>query len=93
MPQRNNGRQKKGAGEQAVPDRCLDSRESRDQETGGEQAGRLQSPVKEQEATRPVGKVDLKFDEEKTTFREIETSDFGDFVTEAQVDGGDSSPF
>ncbi len=33
----------------------------------------------------PVGKVDLRFDEEKTTFRSIETSDFGDFVPEAEV--------
>ncbi|MHB1087042.1 MAG: replicative DNA helicase [Minisyncoccota bacterium] len=40
----------------------------------------------------PVGKVDLKFDEEKTTFMSIDKSDFGDFVTEAQV-GGESAPF
>lgn len=33
----------------------------------------------------PVGKIDLKFDEEKTTFRSIDTSDFGDFMTEAEV--------
>ncbi len=38
----------------------------------------------------PVGKVDLRFDDEKTTFVSIEKSDFGDFVTEAQVEG---SPF
>ena len=38
----------------------------------------------------PVGKVDLRFDDEKTTFVSIEKSDFGDFVTEAQIEG---SPF
>lgn len=41
----------------------------------------------------PVGKVDLRFDEEKTTFLPIDKSDFGDFVTEAHVDTGDSAPF
>ena len=39
----------------------------------------------------PVGKIDLRFDEEKTTFRSIEKSDFGDFAPEAQVEEG--SPF
>lgn len=38
----------------------------------------------------PVGKIDLLFDEEKTTFKEIETSDFGDFATETEVE---ASPF
>jgi replicative DNA helicase len=33
----------------------------------------------------PVGKVDLRFDDEKTTFVSIEKSDFGDFMEEAQV--------
>jgi len=40
----------------------------------------------------PVGKVDLLFDEEKTTFRSIEKSDFGDFTPEAAV-GADEQPF
>jgi replicative DNA helicase len=39
----------------------------------------------------PTGKIELHFDEEKTTFREMEKTDFGDYVTEAQVDG--DSPF
>ena len=34
----------------------------------------------------PVGKVELHFDEEKTTFRSIDKSDFGDFTPEAHVD-------
>ena len=42
----------------------------------------------------PVGKIDLYFDEEKTTFRSIDKSDFGDFAaaTQAQVDD-DETPF
>lgn len=40
----------------------------------------------------PVGKVDLLFDEEKTTFLTVEKSDFGDFTPEAKV-GGEESPF
>lgn len=40
----------------------------------------------------PVGKVELRFDEEKTTFVSIDKSDFGDFVTEAEV-AGDEAPF
>ncbi|MEK7133888.1 MAG: replicative DNA helicase [Patescibacteria group bacterium] len=39
----------------------------------------------------PTGKVDLRFDEEKTTFRSVEKSDFGDFISETEVEGG--SPF
>lgn len=34
----------------------------------------------------PVGKVDLRFDEEKTTFLSIDKSDFGDFQPEASVE-------
>ena len=37
----------------------------------------------------PVGKVDLRFDEEKTTFRTIETADFSDFNS----GGGNDAPF
>lgn len=41
----------------------------------------------------PVGKVDLLFDDEKTTFRTVEKSDFGDFTPEASVSGMDEQPF
>lgn len=41
----------------------------------------------------PVGKVDLLFDSEKTTFRSVEKSDFGDFTPEATVTGEDEQPF
>ena len=41
----------------------------------------------------PVGKIDLLFDEEKTTFRSVDKSDFGDFQTEAVVDGENEKPF
>jgi len=40
----------------------------------------------------PIGKVDLRFDEEKTTFLSIEKSDFGDYISEAKV-GEDEAPF
>jgi replicative DNA helicase len=42
----------------------------------------------------PVGKVDLYFDEEKTTFRSLDKSDFSDFaVQEAHVDIAGDEPF
>jgi replicative DNA helicase len=42
----------------------------------------------------PVGKVTLRFDEEKAMFLSVDKSDFGDFVTETHVeDGGESAPF
>ncbi len=41
----------------------------------------------------PVGKIDLRFDEEKTTFRSIDKSDFGDFKPEEATVEADSSPF
>ena len=34
----------------------------------------------------PVGKIDLHFDEEKTTFHTLEKGDFGDFETEAAIE-------
>jgi len=40
----------------------------------------------------PVGKIDLRFDEEKTTFLSIDKSDFGDFTPEAEVQE-ESAPF
>ncbi len=39
----------------------------------------------------PVGKVELHFDEEKTTFRSIDKSNFGDFTEETKVEEG--APF
>lgn len=41
----------------------------------------------------PVGKVELRFDEEKTTFRSIEKSSFGDFTPTEAVVGGEDAPF
>ena len=40
----------------------------------------------------PTGKIDLRFDEEKTTFMSIEKGEFGDFNTEAKV-GEEDVPF
>ncbi|MEK7132740.1 MAG: replicative DNA helicase [Patescibacteria group bacterium] len=40
----------------------------------------------------PVGKIDLRFDEKKTTFLSIDKNDFGDFTTEAKV-GDEDAPF
>lgn len=40
----------------------------------------------------PVGKVDLIFDDQQTTFRTVETSNFGDFTPEASVEE-ESAPF
>lgn len=40
----------------------------------------------------PVGKIELLFDEEKTTFRSIDKSDFGDFTQETEVEK-ESAPF
>ena len=40
----------------------------------------------------PTGKIELRFDEEKTTFLSIDKSDFGDFTPEATV-GEESAPF
>jgi replicative DNA helicase len=39
----------------------------------------------------PIGKVDLMFDSEQTTFKTVEHSDFGDFTPEAAV--GEDAPF
>ncbi|MDR3571405.1 MAG: replicative DNA helicase [Candidatus Pacebacteria bacterium] len=39
----------------------------------------------------PIGKVDLFFDDEKTTFKPIDKSDFADFVTQGTVEG--DAPF
>ena len=39
----------------------------------------------------PVGKIDLRFDEQKATYVSVEKSDFGDFVQETEISGG--APF
>ena len=39
----------------------------------------------------PIGKIELRFDEEKTTFLSIDKSDFGDFTPEAHVE--EEAPF
>jgi replicative DNA helicase len=41
----------------------------------------------------PTGRVELRFDDEKTTFLSIDKSDFGDYVPEASVSSGDDTPF
>jgi len=42
----------------------------------------------------PTGKVELRFDEEKTTFLSIDKSDFGDFTPEAEVEAeSGAAPF
>lgn len=42
----------------------------------------------------PTGRIELRFDEEKTTFVPIEKSDFGDFASEAKVEtGAEETPF
>ncbi|MBI4094088.1 replicative DNA helicase [Candidatus Kaiserbacteria bacterium] len=42
----------------------------------------------------PTGKIELRFDEQRTTFLSIDKSDFGDFMPEAAVVEGDgSTPF
>ncbi len=35
----------------------------------------------------PIGKIELKFDEERTTFKPLEKNDFGDFVQVASIEG------
>jgi replicative DNA helicase len=59
----------------------------------GERSGNEKNGVAEilieKHRNGPVGKVDLKFDEEKTTFLSIEKSDFGDFSEAAVETGGE----
>jgi len=52
---------------------------------GGERTGIAEILV-EKHRNGPVGKIDLRFDEEKTTFISLEKSDFGDFTPEAEVE-------
>jgi len=57
----------------------------------GEERTNIAEILIEKHRNGPIGKIDLRFDEEKTTFVSIEKSDFGDFVQEAEVEGG--APF
>lgn len=41
----------------------------------------------------PTGKIELKFDEAKTTFLPIDKTDFGDFTTETKIEGDSETPF
>ena len=60
-------------------------------ERSGNEKNNIAEILIEKHRNGPIGKIDLKFDEEKTTFLSIEKSDFGDFNTETQVD--EVSPF
>ncbi|HEY4488248.1 MAG TPA: replicative DNA helicase [Candidatus Paceibacterota bacterium] len=62
-----------------------------DKMTEGMERNGIAEILVEKHRNGPVGKVELKFDESKTTFMSVEKSDFGDFVTEAQVSG--DAPF
>ncbi len=63
----------------------------------GERSGNEKNGVAEilieKHRNGPIGKVDLKFDDEKTTFLAIDKSDFGDFSNEAAVESGGGDPF
>ncbi len=59
--------------------------------TGGERNNVAEILI-EKHRNGPVGKVELLFDEEKTTFLSVEKSDFGDFTPEAKV-GSEETPF
>ncbi len=59
--------------------------------TGGER-NNLAEILVEKHRNGPIGKVDLLFDDEKTTFRSVEKSDFGDFAQETTV-ATEDAPF
>lgn len=63
----------------------------REDKRGGENTEKtgIAEILVEKHRNGPVGKVDLRFDEDKTTFLPIESNDFGDFGIETQV----GSPF
>ena len=62
-----------------------------DKMTDGMEKNGIAEILVEKHRNGPVGKVELKFDESRTTFMSLEKSDFGDYVTEAQVSG--DTPF
>ncbi len=64
-----------------------------DKMTDGMEKNNIAEILIEKHRNGPIGKVDLLFDEEKTTFRTIEKGDFGDYSQEAVVTPGEESPF
>ncbi len=48
-------------------------------ERSGNEKNNVAEILIEKHRNGPIGKVELKFDEEKTTFLSIDKSDFGDF--------------
>lgn len=60
---------------------------------GEEEKNNVAEILIEKHRNGPIGKIDLLFDEEKTTFRSVEKADFGDFTPEAAVTGEDETPF
>lgn len=66
-------------------------REDKMNPEGGEKNGIAEILI-EKHRNGPTGKVDLRFDEEKTTFISIDKSGFGDYTPEAQVET-EETPF
>ncbi len=65
-----------------------------DKMTDGMEKNNIAEILIEKHRNGPIGKVDLLFDEEKTTFRTIEKGDFGDYSQAAVVTPGEEeSPF
>lgn len=64
-----------------------------DKMTDGMEKNNIAEILIEKHRNGPIGKVDLLFDEEKTTFRTIEKGDFGDYSQEAVVSPGEETPF
>lgn len=64
-----------------------------DKMTDGMEKNNIAEILIEKHRNGPIGKVDLLFDEEKTTFRTIEKGDFGDYSQEAVVTPGEEAPF
>lgn len=58
----------------------------------GAQKNNIAEIMIEKHRNGPTGKVELRFDEDKTTFISIDKSDFGDFTPEATLEG-DNAPF
>jgi replicative DNA helicase len=65
-----------------------------DRMTDGMEKNNIAEILIEKHRNGPIGKVDLLFDEEKTTFRTIDKGNFGDYSQEAVVSAGDEeTPF